>query len=87
MLNIEFSDEEWRELQSIPDQGYSHRGWLDHRNKKIMQQVRAEALREGLSRGWDEGHRVGVMDGDNASWRGWMTSTPNPYGEEEEPER
>lgn len=23
------TDEEWREFQSIPDQGYSHRAWVD----------------------------------------------------------
>lgn len=25
------TDAEWREFQSIPDQGYSHRAWIDAR--------------------------------------------------------
>ena len=24
------TDAEWKAYQQIPDQGYSHRGWLDH---------------------------------------------------------
>ena len=25
----EITDEEWRAFQAIPDQGYSHRGWIE----------------------------------------------------------
>ena len=30
------TDEEWREFQAIPDQGYSHRGWVDARIKQRL---------------------------------------------------
>lgn len=28
--SIKITDAEWRQFQSIPDQGYSHRGWVDY---------------------------------------------------------
>lgn len=37
------SDGEWREFQNIPDQGYSHRHWVDH---KIALRVSAAAAVE-----------------------------------------
>ena len=52
------TDAEWREFQSIPDQGYSHRGWIDHR---IQQRLDALAERvasaEGLLRRAITAHR------------------------------
>ena len=33
MSTIELTDAEWREFQSIPDQGYSHRAWVDSKIK------------------------------------------------------
>lgn len=35
-----FSDAEWREYQAIPDQGYSHRAWLDARAARIVKEDR-----------------------------------------------
>lgn len=32
---LAFTDAEWREYQAIPDQGYSHRAWLDDRAARI----------------------------------------------------
>lgn len=42
---LELTSEEWREFQAIPEQGYSHRAWVDH---KIAQRVEA-ALAQRLS--------------------------------------
>lgn len=35
----ELTDEEWRKFQSIPDQGYSHRGWVDARIREREQEI------------------------------------------------
>lgn len=37
------TDDEWREFQSIPDQGYSHRGWVD---QKIAAHVAAVVVEQ-----------------------------------------
>lgn len=31
MAEIRLTDEQWRDFQNIPDQGYSHRAWIDHK--------------------------------------------------------
>lgn len=38
ILTGPLTSSEWREFQNIPDQGYSHRGWVDW---KITQRVHA----------------------------------------------
>ena len=39
----QITDAEWRAFQSIPDQGYSHRAWLDN----LIRERMAEAWRAG----------------------------------------
>lgn len=39
---FDFTDEEWRTYQSIPDQGYSHRDWLNNRMRQKVETL-AEA--------------------------------------------
>lgn len=34
---VRFTDADWREYQAIPDQGYSHRHWLDHRAARLIE--------------------------------------------------
>lgn len=65
---VDFTDEEWREYQSIPEQGYSHRGWLNHRNRKVMARLLAEV--------WDEGHDDGQINEHEFRERRRIT---NPY--------
>lgn len=66
---IDFTDDEWREYQSIPEQGYSHRHWLNQRNRKVMARLLAEA--------WDEGYEAGDSD------RYWdKVATRNPHRED-----
>lgn len=38
----DLTDAEWRAFQSIPDQGYSHRAWLDN------------LVRERMAQAWNE---------------------------------
>ena len=35
------TDAEWREFQSIPDQGYSHRAWVDQKITERLSAARA----------------------------------------------
>lgn len=35
--DLAFTDKEWAEYQAIPDQGYSHRHWLDQRAARIAE--------------------------------------------------
>lgn len=46
------TDTEWREFQAIPDQGYSHRAWVD---RKIAE--RAAAAAEARTKDVRELHR------------------------------
>ena len=52
-MTNQLTDEEWRDYQSIPDQGYSHRGWVDHkiegRIKAATPAIRAQAYREAAT--------------------------------------
>ncbi len=45
---MKITDAEWREFQSIPDQGYSHRGYLDRVYSAKMEPV-AAVIREVLT--------------------------------------
>ncbi|RRJ85921.1 hypothetical protein EG850_11080 [Gulosibacter macacae] len=72
------TDEEWREFQEIPEQGFSHRAWVDCRlQQRIEWQANRDAVRiaeleaeiEGIKRrdaevGEDEGWWVGGAWGD-----------------------
>lgn len=40
------TDDEWRAFQAIPDQGYSHRGWVDRKIAQRVRKAQADALRE-----------------------------------------
>ena len=71
---VDFTDDEWREYQSIPEQGYSHRDWLDQRNRKVMARLLAEA--------WDEGYDAGTEDESDAYWGHLDSGTTNPYRSE-----
>lgn len=41
---VQITDAEWRAFQSIPDQGYSHRAWLDN----LVRERMAQAFDEGM---------------------------------------
>jgi len=70
--SIDFTDEEWGNYQSIPEQGYSHRHWLDHRNRKVMARLLAEA--------WDQGAEAMAWNIDHAT--GPKDEATNPYRSE-----
>lgn len=36
------TDAEWRDFQSIPDQGYSHRAWVDHKIASALDALATE---------------------------------------------
>jgi hypothetical protein len=40
---LALTDAEWRAFQSIPEQGYSHRGWIDARIRERLDAARREA--------------------------------------------
>lgn len=40
------TDDEWRAFQAIPDQGYSHRGWVDRKIAQRVRKAQANALRQ-----------------------------------------
>lgn len=42
----DITDEEWRGFQSIPEQGYSHRHWVNHKIKQRLIEHRKEYLRD-----------------------------------------
>lgn len=52
------TDEEWREFQSIPDQGYSHRAWVDCR---LQQRIEWQSAR-------DQGH-IEALEAENEELR------------------
>lgn len=45
MTPDELTDSEWREFQAIPDQGYSHRAWVDARIAERTTALLAEVER------------------------------------------
>ena len=66
------TDAEWREFQSIPEQGYSHRHWVDY---KIQGRVDAHAAtmpdREAVAdllddRQWERGNVISEWPEDEA---------------------
>jgi hypothetical protein len=46
---VDLTDAEWREFQSIPEQGYSHRHWVNH---KIAQRLEAVSAERDEARHW-----------------------------------
>lgn len=74
---------EWREYQDIPEQGYSHRGWVDY---KIAERVRAALLysRFMAERAWQEGYSAGKRDYAGSITGGMSITTPNPYSATED---
>lgn len=57
--SLDFTDEEWRSYQSIPEQGYSHRHWLNLRNRKVFE----DALRIVREEAYQRGHEDGYWNG------------------------
>lgn len=77
---------EWREYQDIPEQGYSHRHWVDY---KIAERVRAamSVARFMAERAWQEGYSAGKRDYAGGIMGGMSITTPNPYSVTEETEQ
>lgn len=75
--NFKFTDEEWREYQNLPDQGYSHRGHLEH----VVNRWLSEELRKAKYDAWEEGYANGDAD---ASTECRLDSV-NPYSNHEQP--
>jgi hypothetical protein len=48
------TDAEWKEFQAIPDQGYSHRAWVDGKIAERESAARAQALDDAW-RKWQAG--------------------------------
>lgn len=70
------TDTEWREYQNIPEQGYSHRAWIDHKIAERLQAVAAERTIRA-ERIWDSGYEAGKED---AFYRAFgHKPIPNPY--------
>ena len=74
-----FTDEQWRAYQTIPDQGYSHRAWLEHQFNAWL----PEHDRRLSRRVWFEGassrqcHCHAYEEGECAC--GMWPSEMNPY--------
>lgn len=51
-VGFQFSDAQWVKYQSIPEQGYDHRGWLEH----LVNYWLIERERQVAARAWDEGN-------------------------------
>lgn len=54
---LELTDSEWREFQRIPEQGYSHRAWVDHKIRERAEKSIAHASSLILNEvaGWERG--------------------------------
>lgn len=72
MDDLKLTDVEWRDFQAIPDQGYSHRAWVDH---KIDERVR-RAIRDLASRVASENPGVPKITADN--WARWIRTHADP---------
>lgn len=67
---LDFTDEEWRKYQSIPEQGYSHRHWLNYRNQKRLEE-RLKGVRELLDK-YEKDEREHMRDfGQHHPYAGW----------------
>jgi hypothetical protein len=50
MSDIKLTDAEWRQFQAIPEQGYSHRAWIDARIGERVADVRKAALEDAATK-------------------------------------
>jgi hypothetical protein len=64
------TDTEWREFQRIPEQGYSHRGWVDWKIAERAEWARKQALREAAERIYDEWPGGHAYEGLGIAWAG-----------------
>lgn len=62
MTPEELTDSEWREFQAIPDQGYSHRAWVDARIAERTTALLAEVERLTRRLNQDVGLLLGERD-------------------------
>lgn len=51
MTDHKLTNKQWREFQAIPEQGYSHRAWVDARITEAVSAARTEALKDALPEG------------------------------------
>lgn len=58
MSQFRFTDQQWHEYQEMPDQGYSHRGFLENAVNTGL----AETIRQAKADGFDEGVRASGLD-------------------------
>lgn len=49
MSQFRFTDQQWHEYQEMPDQGYSHRGFLENAVNTGL----AETIRQAKEQAWD----------------------------------
>lgn len=61
------TNEEWREFQAIPEQGYSHRAWVDGAIRKRLDQLRTDgAIEIAVNAMYEE--EFGQSSGYAAKW-------------------
>ena len=71
MSQFHFTDQQWREYQEMPDQGYSHRGFLEDAVNTGL----AETIRQAKEQAWKEGANTAIADYDLPE----LKDIHNPY--------
>lgn len=63
-MHTQLTDAEWREFQDIPEQGYSHRGWIEAHLAKAYAQGRVDGINDCLPMipTDDSGHLTATRD-------------------------
>lgn len=61
------TDAEWREFQAIPEQGYSHRAWVDEAIRKRLDQLCTDEAVERLADFMHDDDR-GETLGEHEAW-------------------
>lgn len=57
---MKITDDEWREFQSIPEEGHSHRAWVDERIRERVESVIGEStVVEEWGMKWPDGEYHG----------------------------
>lgn len=96
MSEFRFTNQEWREYQNMPDQGYSHRGFLEFVVNRWLAEVKAEpcqhniaeqleeySLRELIRMAKADAWDEGYTAGGVDAWDDVTGETDNPYREGE----
>lgn len=80
MSQFRFTDQQWHEYQEMPDQGYSHRGFLENAVNTGL----AETIRQAKEQAWGEGTEAVALLIPEHEWhdRGLRLPT-NPYRSQE----